>query len=197
MSYYINYFLNAIMAYYFFKANRIFFLTFFILKFNGAVGQITWDTTRAVSRHEGGYGKFKPSIKATIFYNGALGVQVERVRNNFSLSWITNNTMAKHYGISWAYNKHYKYGLTAITAGVDVDFTYLHFGISGLVQTDFSKVKYSIIPEVGLARYGTLGVFYGYKIVLAKSDFEGNTNYLLGLRYNFTKDLKKTFTEVY
>jgi hypothetical protein len=57
-------------------------LTLFML-FHGNLckSQITWDTTMVLSRHEAGYGKFKPSIKAVLFFDNNIGFQVLRVRN--------------------------------------------------------------------------------------------------------------------
>ena len=174
----------------------LFFLTLFLLFANThGHGQITWDTTQIISRHEGGYGKFKPSMKVSGFYTEGVGCEIVRVRNSLSLAWLTNNTSTKYYGLQWTDNKNYKYGLTGLKAGGEVDFRFLHLGFAMLSQTDFEKFKFYIAPEVGLSWWGTIGMYYCVMISLNNYDFEGIPDYQLGLKYNFTKDLAKEFRD--
>lgn len=163
--------------------------------FNTASAQITWDTLRNLSRHEGGYGKFRPSVKAAVIYDGNPGVEIARVRNGLSLVWLMNNTATAHYGVNWVANKNYKSGLFGITAGADADFTILHFGLSALAQTDFEQMKFYIIPNLGISWWGTVGVYYGFRINVCKKDFTGNNDYIVGIKYNFTKNLFSEFKE--
>jgi hypothetical protein len=156
-------------------------------------GQITWDTTRELSRHEGGYGKFKPSFKASIFHGGNIGVEAVRVRNHLSLVWLMNNTATKYYGIQWLANPNYKLGLFGLKAGGEVDFSFLHFGIGATAQTNFEKLKFNVAPEVGLSWWGTVGIYYAFVIQLTKDEFEGTQNYQIGVKYNFTKRLFAEF----
>ncbi|MGG9972020.1 hypothetical protein ACQ33O_09530 [Ferruginibacter sp. SUN002] len=174
---------------------RIIITTFLLLLFNRGIAQITWDTTQHLSRHEGGYGTFKPSVKASITYDGNIGFEIARVRNSLSLIWLLNNTTTKYYGINWKNNHNYKHGLFGITAGGDIDFLFLHLGLGAIAQTDFQKLKFYVLPNVGLSWFGTVGIYYGTKIKLANSnDFIGNNNYIIGVKYNFTKDLMKEFS---
>jgi hypothetical protein len=177
------------------KYFRVVLVAFNLVFFNNSFAQITWDTARNLSRHEGGYGKFKPSIKSSITYDDNIGLEIVRVRNNLSLVWLMNNTATKYYGINWVANKNYKIGLVGISAGGDIDFTIFHFGLSGLAQTDFKQIKFYIIPNIGISWWGTVGLFYGAKLSLNKQDFIGNNNYVMGIRYNFTKDLFKEFKD--
>jgi hypothetical protein len=166
---------------------------FLLLLFNNSISQITWDTAKDLSRHEGGYGRFKPSFKSAIIYDGNVGFEITRVRNDLSLAWLVNNTSTKYYGVNWTCNKNYKFGLFGINAGGEIDFRFLHIGLNGLVQTDFSQVKFYIIPNAGISWWGTAGIYYGLKINMGKQDFIGNNDYVLGFKYNFTKNLFKEF----
>jgi hypothetical protein len=175
------------------KYFKVILILFNLTLFNNSFAQITWDTARNLSRHEGGYGKFKPSIKSSIIYDGNIGLEIGRIRNNLSLVWLMNNTATKYYGVNWVANKNYKTGLFGITAGGDIDFVIFHFGLSGLAQTDFKQMKFYLIPNIGLSWWGTVGVYYGAKLNLNKEDFIGNNNYIMGIKYNFTKNLFKEF----
>ncbi len=155
--------------------------------------QITWDSTGELSRHESRYGQFKPSLKFSTYYDGNIGFEISRVRNNLSLTSFLNNTATKFYGLSWSINPNYKYGLIGINAGADIDFSLLHLGINGLIQSDFEKTKFYFIPNVGFSWWGTFGIYYGFKINLGEDDFIGNNDYLIGLKYNFTKNLFREF----
>lgn len=172
---------------------RCIFIILLLLLFNKGNAQITWDTTQNLSRHEGGYGKFKPSIKAAVTYDDYIGFEIVRVRNNLSVVWLLTNTATKYYGVNWSNNQNYKSGLFGITAGGDIDFSFLHIGLNALAQTDLHKLKFYVIPNVGLSSWGTVGIYYGVKAKLSKEDFIGNNNYILGLKYNFTKNLAKEF----
>lgn len=154
-----------------------------------------WDTTKQLSRHEGGYAKFSPSVKASVIYNGYLGIEVARVRNSLSLVWLLNNTATKYYGLQWTANKNYKAGLFGIKMGGEVDFRFLHMGAGLLAQTDFNKVKLYAIPTAGISWWGTLGFYYGFILHFGKEDFTGNNDFQLGMKYNFTGKLAKTFRQ--
>ena len=156
-------------------------------------GQITWDTTAELSRHEGGYGRFKPSCQAAVFYDGSIGIEVVRVKNNLSLVWLMNNTATKYYGIQWIANPNYKLGLFGFKAGGQVDFRFLHLGLGAIAQTDFKKLNLYVAPEAGLSWWGTVGVYYAFMIQLTKSEFQGSQKYQIGVKYNFTKQLIKEF----
>ena len=172
---------------------RYLFLFCFLMIFSKAQTQITWDTTAELSRHEGGYGKFKPSMKVAVTYSDFMGLELARVRNKLSLVWLMNNTSTKYYGVQWSANPNYKAGLFGLKGGGDIDFRYLHLGCGLVAQTNFEKIKLSLVPDIGLSLWGTVGIYYGTILLLSEEDFIGNNNYQLGLKYNFTKDLLKEF----
>lgn len=168
-------------------------LLFFLIFFKFCVAQISWEQDDGRSKHEAGFGKFKSSIKSTIIFDGNVGLKISRIRNSLSLTTIFSNTATKYYGINWTNNKNYKSGLYGINAGFDIDFSVLHIGLNGLAQTYFNEIKYYFIPNFGFSWWGTLGIFYGFKIMLNEEDFRDNEDYQIGVKYNFTKDLKKEF----
>jgi hypothetical protein len=154
-----------------------------------------WDTTKNLSRHEAGYAKFKPSIKATIGYNGYMNMEIARVRNSLSLVWLMSNTATKYYALQWVANNNYKAGLWGAKFGAEVDFRFLHLGFEVLAQTDFQKLRWYTIPTLGLTWWGKLGIYYGFVGLIGKKDFIGNNSYQLALKYNFTKNLFKEFKD--
>jgi len=157
--------------------------------------QITWDTTRELSRHEGGYGTFEPSIKASIFYNGNPGIEAVVVKNNLSLVWLLSNTSTKYCGVQWIRNPNYKNGLFGVKGGAEVDFKFLHFGVGAFAQTDFKHVKLYGSPEIGVSWWGKVDIYYSYIILLSREDYIGNNSFQIGIKYNFTKDLFYEFKE--
>lgn len=173
---------------------KTFFLLLFSLSVTITKAQV-WDTARTLSRHEGGYAKFSPSIKIALTYNGYAGVEIERVRNNLSLVWLMNNTATKYYGIQWVANKNYKAGLWSIKAGQDIDFRILHIGAALSAQTNFEKIKFYAIPTIGFSWWGTASIYYGFVLHLGNTDFTNNNDFQLGIKYNFTKHLAKTFRD--
>jgi hypothetical protein len=174
-------------------ARKCYLLLSFILISAIAIGQITWDTTAELSRHEGGYGWFKPSCQAAVFYDGSIGIEAVRVKNHLSLVWFMNNTATKYYGIQWIANPNYKLGLFGFKAGGQVDFRFLHLGIGATAQTDFKKLNLYAAPEVGLSCWGTVGIYYVFMVQLTKSEFQGAQQYQVGVKYNFTRHLFKEF----
>jgi hypothetical protein len=173
---------------------KIFFAIVFLFQYYIGNAQITWDTTRSLSRHEAGYGAFKPSVKAATYLSGNnFGVQVLRVKNNLSLVWLLSNTVSKSYGITWEQNRNYEQGLFGVIAGVDVDFPILHVGASVAIQTELTQLKYFLVPEIGFSYWGKITMFYGYSINLNQSRFVGTNANIIGLKYNFTKELAKEF----
>jgi hypothetical protein len=167
----------------------------FIAIYSTSYSQITWDTTADLSRHEGGYGKFRSSVKASVFSNGNLGFEVVRVRNKLSLVWLMNNTATKYYGLQWINNRNYKYGLFGLKAGGDIDFSLIHLGFSATAQTDLKSLRFYAAPEAGISWWGTVGIYYSFILPLGNKEFIGNDNYQLGIKYNFTKDLFREFKD--
>jgi hypothetical protein len=64
-----------------------------------------------------------------------------------------------------------------------------------MAQTDFRKLQFSLMPNVGISLFGTLGVYYGYVLNPYNRPFDGSTEYQAGFKYNFTRNLYKTFKE--
>jgi hypothetical protein len=157
--------------------------------------QITWDTTGDLSRHEGGYGIFRPSVGASAFYTGHAGLEITRVRNRLSLVWLMNNTTSTYYGLQWISNPNYPAGLWSARTGADLDFRFLHMGVGAMALTDFERLRFYLTAEGGLSWWGTVTVFYRYVGLVGNKEFTGHNNYQAGLKYNFTKDLSKEFRD--
>ena len=155
--------------------------------------QITWDTTRTYDKHEAGYGTFKPSVKAAIFYNGNYGIEVGRVKQRLSLVAYNSSTFTRYYAVTYTANENYKNGLYGLKYSSDINFRYLYIGVGAQLQSDFNQLKFSLLPAVGLYRYGTIGVYYTRPILLSKSNFIGNNKNQFSLSYNFTKHFTKEF----
>ncbi|MCE3282066.1 MAG: hypothetical protein K0Q66_803 [Chitinophagaceae bacterium] len=160
-----------------------------------ANAQITWDTTRDLSRHEGGYGIFRPSVTASAFYGGHAGLEITRVRNRLSLNWLMSNTTSSYYGIQWSNNPNYRAGLWGVRTGGDVDFRFLHMGLGAMALTDFERLRFYLTAEGGLSWWGAITVYYRYVGIVGNKEFTGHNDYQAGLKYNFTKELAKEFRE--
>ncbi len=172
---------------------KYFLALFFCFVLQNVQAQITWDTARDLSRHEAGYGTFKPSVKAAIFYNGNYGVEIGRVKQNLSLIAYMSTTTTRYYAVTYTVNENYKSGLFGLKYSSDINFRYLYIGVGAQLQSDFNQLKFSLLPAVGLFRYGTIGVYYTRPILLSKSNFIGTNKNQFNLSYNFTKDLTKEF----
>jgi hypothetical protein len=172
---------------------KYFLAIFFCFLLQNIQAQITWDTTREMSRHEAGYGTFKPSVKVGIFYNGNYGVEIGRVKQNLSLVAYMSTTTTRYYALTYTAIENYKSGLFGLKYSSDINFRYLYIGVGAQVQTDFNQLKFSFLPAVGLFRYGTVGLYYTRPILLSNQNFLGNNKNQFSLSYNFTKQLSKEF----
>ena len=171
---------------------KIFFLCF-VLCIKISHAQITWDTIQKPDRHFQGQGTFKPSVKLAVIYNGNIGFEIGRVKNTLLLLGITRNTFTKYYGIQWLANNNYKNGLWSVKYGYDFDFRYLHLGLNLQAQSDLNSLKYFVSPSIGFSHWGTVGIYFISFIKLTKNNYVGDKNNQIGLKYNFTKNLKKEF----
>jgi hypothetical protein len=174
---------------------KYFFAFVFCFVMHNVHAQITWDTTRVLSKHEAGFGTFKPSVKASVFYNESVGFEIGRVEQSLSLVAYLSATSSRYYGIAWTANKNYKSGLFTFKFNNDINFRYLYIGIGAQAQTDFDKIKFYFVPAVGLYRWGAVGVYYARPMGFSKTNFTGISKHQFGLSYNFTKDLAKEFKD--
>jgi hypothetical protein len=84
------------------------FVLFFVLQ--NVQAQITWDTTGSgtrSSRHDEGInGTFKPSIKASVFYNESVGFEIGRVKQYLDLGTYLSGTTSTYYAVGHTANKN-------------------------------------------------------------------------------------------
>jgi hypothetical protein len=157
--------------------------------------QITWDTARDLSRHEAGYGTFKPCVKVAVFHNESVGFEIGRVKEKLSLVWLMSGLFTRYYAVAFTANKNYKNGLYTFKFSNDINFRYIYLGVGAQAQTDFNKLKFYFVPSLGLYRWGTVGVYYTRPMGFSKTNFVGVSKHQFALSYNFTKDLTKEFRD--
>jgi hypothetical protein len=157
--------------------------------------QAVWDTTRELSRHEGGYASFKAAPRIAIGYNGGMIAEAGYAKSSLSLIWLMNHVTTRYAAVQWTANPHYKHGLWGAKAGLETDFLFLHMGVELLAQTDLKKVKIYFVPNAGLTWFGTVGIYYSWLSPLSKKDFPNTNPYQLMLKYNLTKEMTREFKD--